>query len=132
VKTVVGFGAEYSSLGGMLEGVAAAMDLTIVPDPVPEERAFYRSDHYALVQKGVPALMLLGAPAGATETWVQRASTWLETDYHQAGDVVRPDWDWGGAQTIAEVGLVVGLRVANAEATPQWLPTSPFKRPAAR
>ena len=100
-------------------------------DPLPEEKIFYRSDHFAFVRKGVPALMMLGGPAGDVDKWMARAKAWMDSDYHQPGDVVRPDWDWSGARTIAAIGLVIGLRVANADAMPQWIPSAPFSRPAA-
>ena len=50
VKVLVGYGAEHSSLGALLNEVAAAADLH-VPDPMPEEKSFYRSDHYFFVRK---------------------------------------------------------------------------------
>ena len=129
VKQVVGFGAEYSDLGTVFEQTVGAMGTHSVPDPMPQEKAFYRSDHYAFVKKGVPALMLLGGPDGPTEVWIKRASAWLEKDYHQTTDVIGADWNWEGARTVAAIGLVVGLRIAAADATPQWLPSSPFQRP---
>lgn len=128
VKRIVGFGAEYSDLGAVMEGVLTATGMILTADPLPEEGVFYRSDHYAFVQKGVPALMLLGGPEGETSKWIARAQAWMETDYHQPGDIVRPEWVWDGARTVAVIGLVIGMRVANAEASPQWLPSSPFKR----
>lgn len=128
VKRIVGFGAEYSDLGATMEGVLTATGMILTQDPLPEEGVFYRSDHYAFVKKGVPALMLLGGPEGETSKWVARAQAWMDTDYHQPGDIVRPEWVWDGARTVAVIGLILGMRVANAEASPQWLPNAPFKR----
>lgn len=129
VKRVVGFGAEHSDLGAVFEDVSAATGNIVTPDPMPEEKAFVRSDHYAFVKKGVPALMLLGGPAGDVSSWIPRARKWLETDYHSPSDTVKPDWNWIGPQTLAQVGMIIGLRVANADAMPAWLPTSPFNKP---
>jgi Zn-dependent M28 family amino/carboxypeptidase len=129
VKRVVGFGAEHSDLGQVLEAVVAANGGQIAPDPLPEEGVFYRSDHYAFVKKGVPALMLLGGPEGEVAPWLARARKWMETDYHQPGDIIRPDWHWDGARTVAVIGLVTGMRVADAEQMPSWLETSPFNKP---
>ena len=129
VKSVVGFGAEHSDLGALVEGVVTANGGQMAPDPLPEEGVFYRSDHFAFVKKGVPALMLLGGPAGEVAPWIARAQKWMETDYHQAGDIIRPDWHWDGARTVAVIGLVTGMRVANTEAMPTWLTTSPFNKP---
>jgi hypothetical protein len=129
VKNIVGFGAEHSDLGAVFADVTAATGNTVVPDPMPEENAFVRSDHYAFVKKGVPALMLMGGPAGDVTTWIPRARKWLETDYHTTSDTVKPDWNWTGPQTLGQVGLIIGLRIAEAPSMPQWLATSPFNKP---
>lgn len=131
VRKVVGFGSEYSDLGDLLKSVAAATGNEVVPDPLPEEQAFYRSDHYSFVKKGVPALMLLGAPDLDMAQIISRAKAWLATDYHQTGDTVRKDWNWEGPRRLAVVGLIVGWRVANAEAMPGWLASAPFHRTSA-
>ena len=128
VKVLVGYGAEHSSLGSLLNEVAAASGLKVIPDPMPEEKSFYRSDHYFFVKKGVPGIMILGAPDGAKEAWMARLKKWTKTDYHQPTDVVRPDWDWSGPRTVAAVMLVMGMRAANDEAMPAWLPSSVFNR----
>jgi hypothetical protein len=89
---------------------------------------FYRSDHYFFVKKGIPGLMLLGAPAGESKLWMDRMKEWEETDYHQPTDTIRPEWNWDGPRTIAMVGVVMGLRVANGDRMPAWAATSPFNR----
>ena len=127
VTQIVGWGGEFSGLGAVLQDVVSATGNRVIPDPFPEENAFQRSDHYAFVLQGVPALMLLGAPADSG--WTHRAKTWLETgDYHQPGDSVRTDWQWSGPRTLAATGLLVGLRAANADAMPAWLSGSPYQR----
>ena len=128
VKRIVGFGAEHSDLGAVFEDVTVATGNIVTPDPMPEENAFVRSDHYAFVKKGVPALMLLGGPAGDVSVWIPRARKWLETDYHSPSDTIKPDWDWTGPQTLAQVGMIIGLRVANAPAMPVWNALSPFSK----
>ena len=129
VKRIVGFGAEHSDLGEVFEEVTVATGNTVTPDPMPEENAFVRSDHYAFVKQGVPALMLLGGPAGDVSLWIPRARKWLETDYHSPSDTVKPDWDWTGPQTLAQVGMIIGLRVANAPEMPSWKSSSKFNKP---
>ena len=128
VKVLIGYGAEHSSLGALLNEVAAATGLKVIPDPMPEEKSFYRSDHYFFVKRGIPGIMILGAPDGAQKAWIDRLRKWEKTDYHQPTDVVRPDWDWTGPRTVAGVMLVMGLRAANDEAMPAWLPSSIFNR----
>ena len=128
VKRVVGFGAEHSDLGTVFDEVSAASGAIVTPDPLPEENAFVRSDHYAFVKRGVPALMLMGGPAGETSTWIARMKKWMETDYHTADDTIKSNWDWTGPRTLAQIGLIIGVRVANAEAMPAWRASSPFNR----
>jgi hypothetical protein len=129
VKRIVAFGAEHSDLGNVFEEVSVATGNIVTPDPLPEENAFVRSDHYAFVKKGVPALMLMGGPEGDPSLWIPRMKKWLETDYHSPSDTVKPDWNWTGPQTLAKVGMIIGLRVANADAMPAWRPSSPFNKP---
>ena len=128
VKVMVGYGPEHSTLGAIMNDVAAASGIQVIPDPMPEAKAFYRSDHYLFVQRGIPALMILGAPDGPVKTWTDRLKKWSKTDYHQPTDTVRSDWDWSGPRTIASLMLVMGLRVANDAEMPSWLPTSVFNR----
>jgi len=130
VKQVVGYGLELSEIGPIVENVAAATGIRIVPDPLPEEKAFERSDHYAFVKKGVPAMMLLGAPDTDTASLVARIKKWIEADYHQPSDIVRPEWNWDGPRTLAVTGMLVGARVANGQGMPKWRPSSRFQRPA--
>jgi len=128
VKRIIGFGSEHSTLGAALEAVVAATGNVVAPDPLPEEKVFYRSDHFAFVKKGVPSLMLLGTPDIDADAMRTRAKKWMATDYHQPGDIVRPEWDWTGAQTVAVIGLLVGMRVADTDAMPAWLPSSQFNK----
>ncbi len=125
VKSFVGYGAEHSTMGAMLENVTAAMGITIKPDPKPEEKYFYRSDHYSFVERGVPALMLMGGLEDMNAT-MKRAEEWEKTSYHQPSDMIEKTWFWEGAKTVADVMGIMGLRLASADAMPAWLSTSRF------
>lgn len=129
VKTVVGFGGEHSTLGAMLNDVAKMYGVTVIPDPMPDEKIFYRSDHYSFVERGVPALMLLGAPGGDKEVWMKRIKDWEKTgDYHQPGDTIKADWAWEGAETVADIMGVMSWRISEMPAMPSWLPESKFSK----
>lgn len=126
VKTFVGFGAEHSTIGTVFEDVSKSFGIKIIPDPMPEEKIFMRSDHYSFVERGIPAIKLLGAPAGDPQKWIERSDLWKKTDYHQPTDTIKPDWVWEGAEAVAEVMGVVGLRLADSPQMPSWLPSSPY------
>ena len=128
VRKIVGHGSEHSTLGSRLRDVAGAAGLSIAPDPMPEEESFYRSDHLFFAQNGVPALMLQGVPEGDPSTWRSKARKWIANDYHRPSDVVRDDWDWSGARTLASIGVILTIRLAadSANARANWFDSSPF------
>lgn len=128
VKNMVGFGAEHSTLGAMLEDVAKSYGVSLMPDPQPEEKVFTRSDHYSFVQKGVPALMLMGAPEGTKEELIAKVKAWEKVNYHQPTDDVMDNWHWEGAKTVADMMGILGLRISNQEKAPTWLPTSEYSK----
>ena len=128
VKTIVGYGAEHSTLGAIMADVSSSMGITVAPDPVPDEKVFYRSDHYSFVERGVPALMLMGAPEGDIQDAMKRMKEWEKTNYHQPGDVIGKDWAWEGAKAVADVMGIMGLRIANSDTMPSWLSTSRFAK----
>lgn len=128
VKTFVGFGAEHSTIGATLADVSGAFGIKVIADPMPDEKIFYRSDHYSFVEKGVPSLMLLGAPEGNPQKWIERSKAWEKTDYHQPNDVIQPDWAWEGAKTVADVMATMGWRISENPTMPEWLPSSRFAK----
>jgi hypothetical protein len=56
---VVAFGAENSSLDGVVSKAAAQAGLSLSPDFIPEENVFIRSDQYSFVRRGIPAVFLV-------------------------------------------------------------------------
>ena len=57
--TIVAIGMEHSDLGDTLELVNEAhpeLGMTAIDDIWPEERFYFRSDHYKFAEKGVPVL----------------------------------------------------------------------------
>lgn len=128
VRTMVGYGAEHSTIGPMLDDVAKDYGVSVIPDPMPEEKVFMRSDHYSFVQRGIPSLMLLGAPAGQKEVWMKRIKDWEKTDYHQPGDTIKDNWAWEGPETVAEIMAILGWRISESPEMPSWLKTSRFSK----
>ena len=126
---LLNIGFELSDLSKVVTDVAAASDLEIIPDPVPDEGFFYRSDHYAFIKKGIPAIFLIGGPAMNPNVLLARATQWEQTRYHTPLDLVQADWNWDGAQMLASFALLTGIRIADKETLPRWNPGSSYKRP---
>jgi hypothetical protein len=105
--TIVVIGKEYSSLGPLVREVARTnpdLGLTVAPDPWPEERFFFRSDHYSFAARGIPALFFF---AGTHE------------DYHRPGDQVHKI-DFDKTARVARLAFLVALEVAQRTDPPSW------------
>jgi Zn-dependent M28 family amino/carboxypeptidase len=126
---VLDIGFDRSDLDKVVKGVAAETDIDIYPDPVPDEGFFYRSDHYAFIRRGIPAIFLLGGPAMNPNVLLTRASQWQETRYHTPTDLIQADWNWEGARGLASFAFKAGVRIANQDTMPNWKPGSSYQRP---
>jgi len=151
---VLAIGLGQSTLDATLTQLARDMQLLVLPDIAPDQKVFYRSDHFEFAQRGIPTfyviglgfreqpgkakpkaegmLGMLGTLYGSAPELAQlkaRADRFLAKQYHQPSDEVGPEWNWQGVRTAAVFYLVAGLRVANAEKMPVWLPDSKYNRP---
>jgi Zn-dependent M28 family amino/carboxypeptidase len=126
--TVIGMGA--SDLDDYLRDAAAEQGRVLRPDPESEKGFYYRSDHFNFAKQGVPALYtdtgidFVGKPAEYSQ---QKRDEYTNRDYHAPSDEIKPDWDLSGALEDAQLMFVVGYRVANAAAFPDWKPGNEFK-----
>ena len=109
--TIVAIGKEHSDLGATLERVNAAhpeLRMVAIDDRWPEERFYFRSDHYNFARKGVPALFFFNG---------------VHEDYHRVTD--SPDKiDSEKASRILKLLFYLGREIANAERRPEWDPES--------
>jgi Zn-dependent M28 family amino/carboxypeptidase len=120
---VVGFGADHSTLGANLAKVAGATGVAVTPDPVPAQGLFTRSDHYAMVQKGIPALFLIpGHAGGGQQAW----QTYLSQHYHQPSDDLSQPFNWQAAARFARINWLLLRDVANDAERPRWYQGSYF------
>ena len=53
MKDAVAMGAEHSSIDKAAESAAGELGYALIPDPMPEETGFIRSDQYSFVLQGV-------------------------------------------------------------------------------
>ncbi len=109
--TIVAVGKAQSTLGATADSVARAnrqLGLTVIDDPWPHERFYFRSDHYNFARKGVPILFFFNG---------------VHEDYHRPSD--EPEKiDAEKAARVARLILLTGWAVANADARPQWDPAA--------
>jgi Zn-dependent M28 family amino/carboxypeptidase len=109
--TIVAIGKEHSDLGTTLNRVTAAhpeLNMKAIDDIWPDERFYFRSDHYNFARKGVPILFFFNG---------------VHPDYHQVSD--HPDKiDAEKESRIIKLVFYLGLEVANTTERPKWNPQS--------
>ncbi len=113
VTEVIAFGAEHSSLGEVAAEASRSAGWTLVPDPIPEQVIFVRSDHYMLVRAGIPAIYL--AP-----NFGPNFQTFLSEHYHQPSDQDDLLVEWDAVADFTRVNALIGARVADAAERPRW------------
>ncbi|HEY8197440.1 MAG TPA: M20/M25/M40 family metallo-hydrolase, partial [Gemmatimonadales bacterium] len=109
--TIVAIGKEHSDLGATLERVNAAhpeLRMTAIDDRWPQERFYFRSDHYNFARKGVPILFFFNG---------------VHEDYHEVSDSPEKI-DSGKEARILKLLYFLGQEVANAPKRPEWKPES--------
>jgi hypothetical protein len=122
LRDVIGFGAEHSSLGPVLHRAAKRLGVAVLPDPMPEEVIFIRSDQFRFIQKGVPALFLVhGYDSGNPSVNGEELTTkWRRERYHRPSDDMQQPFDFQAGADFAKLNLLIGYEVANAPERPSW------------
>ncbi|PCK32388.1 M28 family metallopeptidase [Pseudoalteromonas piscicida] len=131
VKDISVVGIGKSELDEMLETAAKAQDRVVSGDPRPAAGGYYRSDHFAFANMGVPAMYAGGgteAPDAETATYRKRMGLVLRGCYHQPCDRYREEWDLSGAIQDLQLFFKVGYDVSEQEQWPQWKATAEFQR----
>ena len=109
--TIVAIGKEHSSLGATLDRVNRQhpeLGMTAIDDRWPDERFYFRSDHYNFARKGVPILFFFNG---------------VHPDYHRVSD--SPDKiDSEKEARILRLIYYLGRDVGDAAERPVWNPES--------
>jgi Zn-dependent M28 family amino/carboxypeptidase len=122
---VIAFGADHSSLGRMVGDAVRAMGVATIPDPMPTENIFVRSDHYMFVKQGVPAVFLAtGYGNGGAEKWAD----FLKNTYHKPNDDMTQAINWRAGARFAEANWRITSAMANSDVPPLWYKDDFFGR----
>jgi len=126
--TIVGYG--MSELDDYLKEAAAAQGREVRPDPEAEKGFYYRSDHFELAKKGIPALYTDSGIDSAEhgEEWgLAQRDAYTTERYHKPSDEFDPSWDMAGAVDDVRLFFRVGYRLANESRFPNWREGTEFK-----
>ncbi len=120
---VIAFGAEHSTMGETVTRAAARMEVGVIPDPMPEQSIFVRSDHYRFVQAGVPSVFLMTGFGGEGR---ERFTHFLSTEYHSVNDDLSLLFNWDAGARFVRLNYLIAREIADAVAAPRWNADSPF------
>lgn len=131
VKDISVVGIGKSSLDEMLADAAQAQGRVVSGDPRPASGGYYRSDHFAFANMGVPAMYAGGGTEAldeATANYRKKMSLVLRGCYHQPCDRYRDEWDLSGAVQDLQLFFQVGYDVSQQADWPTWKAGAEFKR----
>ncbi len=122
-------GAERSTIGAVIDEAAKERNFTVEGDMRPEQGFFFRSDHFPFAKVGVPSISLRHGDAfvkpltGEAESFFR---DYTAKYYHQASDEYKEWWDVSAMIQEAELGLAIGMKLANLLAMPRYNNTDEF------
>lgn len=128
LSDVVAFGAENSTLEAKARAAAAAVGLTLSPDPMPEETIFVRSDQYSFVRKGIPAVYLSPGMRSAdpARDGAKLFREFLGRHYHRPSDDPSLAIDEDAILRYTRANVALGHAIAQDAAPPRWKPGNFF------
>ncbi len=123
-------GSGKTDLEDLLKAELKAEGRSFTPDPLPEAGHFFRSDHFPMAKRGIPAISVgsgIDLYKGGREAGEAAERDYTANRYHQPSDEWTPQLDFSGE--AVDVGTVykLGLKLANSRIWPGWNPGTEFK-----
>lgn len=116
-------GVERSTMEPLVNEVASERKMTLEGDMRPEQGFFFRSDHFPLAKAGVPAISLRHGDNFVTPLTGEALNFFRDYTakyYHQASDEYQNWWDASAMVQNAELGMAIGIKLANAASMPRY------------
>ncbi len=118
---------------GLLDDLTTAakkFNMTYTPDSKPEAGYFFRSDHFSLAKRGVPAISFGSGDdlvKGGRAAGEAAAADYTAKRYHQPGDEWQASWPFTGMARDLQLLYMVGSDLANSQQWPNWSKDSEFR-----
>ncbi|QSR16343.1 M28 family metallopeptidase [Novosphingobium sp. KA1] len=99
-------------------------------DARPEAGSFYRSDHFSMAKRGVPAISFSPGRElvdGGEARGKELSDAYTRDKYHQPADEYDPNWDTSGWASDLTLLYNTGARLAGSHVWPNWSQDSEFR-----
>lgn len=131
-SSIVGIGAELSTLGNTLEQVAgkAGLRISAIPPEFAATESFARSDQVAFAGAGIPSILVMDGidyPGASREEGLKRLITWNETVYHTPFDDLSQPMNFAAAEQHARFLFEFIHALAEDDSEPEWHPGAPYR-----
>lgn len=130
-QTVVGVGAEFSTLENILSETAANMGLQV--EPIPPQfkvvEAFNQSDQLSFASAGIPSILLLEGTKNKNMTEEEVLYAFIDymiNRYHTPFDDLDQEIDYLAAAQHAAILFDLVYSLSNSDEVPEWKAGSPF------
>jgi hypothetical protein len=123
-------GAEHSSLMNEVKTAAEQLDLEVMPDHMPEQVRFVRSDQYSFILQGIPSLHIKYGlkTKDPNKDLTEQIEDYTENVYHKPSDELNELFDFDAARTYVQLNFLISYQVAQEEKRPKWNGDSFFRR----
>lgn len=128
-RDISSWGLGKVSLERSLVEAAARDGRTWSPDDNLEAGLFYRADHFAFAQAGVPAITIgpgMDMLEGGISAGKAARADYFEKRYHQPGDEFDDSWDMRGPVSDTQTVYRLVHAIANSGEWPHWDEGSEF------
>ncbi|MGD8427364.1 MAG: M28 family peptidase [Balneolaceae bacterium] len=119
-----------NTVSDVIVQVAQERGREIKPEPHPDRGYFYRSDHFSLAKKGVPAVF----PDRGTE-FIDKPEDYSafidsleDANYHTVNDEINEHWDLSGMVQDVRLFFDAGYRIINQQGMQKWKEGDEFKQ----
>ncbi len=125
--TVVGFGK--SELEQYVTKAAKRQNRVTKVEADPSRGGYYRSDHFSLAKKGVPAIFAGGGSdfIEADKAMAEKWNALRGKCYHQLCDEYQEGWAWNAAMQDVKILFEAGYLLSTDNNYPNWYKGTEFK-----
>jgi Zn-dependent M28 family amino/carboxypeptidase len=123
-------GSARQELLDMLVAKAKQWNLGYAPDSKPEAGHFFRSDHFPMAKRGVPAVSFESGEDwedGGLKAGEAFRDAYTADNYHQPSDEWSASWPFTGMARDLQLLYSVGRDLADSNAWPNWATDSEFR-----